>query len=477
MEIEQQDVRRSRRSPALRTALVGTVAGCAVLGGTTAAVLLTGQERTVPAPAAVARARTAVAAGVPAALPELTALVADREARLRNRPRDGRAWAVLGAAYVAEGARTADTRSFPRAEEALRASLRVSGWQNSEALAGLAALANARGDHRAARRWGERAVRSAPGVWTMYPPLVEAYEGLGREPAARLALDRLLALNRGPAAMALAARVYGEQGRFEDAAALLADAAARAAGPAEQAAYAEEAGELAWAQGDPVTALRYAEGALRLDPERCTALAGRGRALAALGRAEEAVESYRKALALHPAPGIALELGELYESLGRAKEAGRTYALTREWVRRDRADGVHGALVRGLLEADHGDPRRAVRVLRREWRRQPGARAADALGWALHRAGEDEEALRFAVRATDPAHGDRTRAALFAYHRGEIERSLGRTGPARRHLAEALRINPYFSPLLARAARSALGELGDPPVDEGPDDVAASPRP
>ncbi|MFJ5529321.1 hypothetical protein [Streptomyces sp. NPDC093261] len=50
-------------------------------------------------------------------------------------------------------------------------------------------------------------MRSAPGTWTPYPPLIEAYEGMGDHQAARRALDGLLRLNRGPAAMAVAARV------------------------------------------------------------------------------------------------------------------------------------------------------------------------------------------------------------------------------------------------------------------------------
>ena len=69
---------------------------------------------------------------------------------------------------------------------------------------------------------------------------------------------------------------------------------------------------------------------------------------------------------------------------------------------------------------------------------------ADALGWALHRAGEDGEALGFARRATDRARGGEVRSAAYAYHRGVIERALGLAAPARRHLAEALRLNPYF---------------------------------
>lgn len=62
------------------------------------------------------------------------------------------------------------------------------------------------------------------------------------------------------------------------------------------------------------------------------------------------------------------------------------------------------------------------------------------------------------------------RSALYAFHRGVIEAELERYGPARRYLEEALRINPYFSPLRVPVAREALQALGDeseePPPSE-----------
>jgi hypothetical protein len=60
------------------------------------------------------------------------------------------------------------------------------------------------------------------------------------------------------------------------------------------------------------------------------------------------------------------------------------------------------------------------------------------------------------------------------YHRGMIERKLERHGAARRHLAEALRINPHFSPLRVPAARAAIEALGEPP-DEGVPEMEGEP--
>ncbi|BAC72862.1 MULTISPECIES: tetratricopeptide repeat protein [Streptomyces] len=479
MEIEQQQPLPSERglSPVARRALIGAITGCFVLGGVLMLLPPAGREPAAPpAPAAgpmagpVAQAKAAVGAGVPVALPALAALVTDHETHLRAHPRDARSWAVLGAAYVAQGKGTADAAYFPKAEEALRTSLNVAPRRNAEALGALAALANARGDYREAKQWGEAAVKMAPKQWPAYAQLIDAYDGLGDYKATGKTLDKLLGLRAGPAAAARAAQVYRARGWREDAAAAIADATARAGSPAEQAVYWQQAGELAWERGEPEQALRYFETALRTDPDRHAALAGQGRALAALGRTSDAVNAYRAALAKQPLAAYAVELGELYESQGLGGAAQVQYYLVRERVRQDAAGGVNNRLVVGQFEADHGDAEVAVRELREEWKRQPSIRVADALGWALHRAGQDQEALGFATKAMDKEHGGGVRSALYAYHRGEIERALDQLAPARRHLAEALRINPHFSPWFAPMAKETLAELGEPPAEGLPGD-------
>ncbi|MEV0175360.1 tetratricopeptide repeat protein [Streptomyces sp. NPDC050803] len=445
--------------------VAASVAGCAVLGGV---LVLLPWERSAggpPAPAPGAQALAAVTTGVPAALPDLAVLIGEREAHLRAHPKDAESWAVLGAAYVEHGRRTAEAGYYPRADRALRTSLKVRPKGNVEALGGLAALANARRDFPAARKWGEAALKLAPKRWTTYPLLIDAYTGVGDHKAAKKSLDRLLELRSGPAVMARAAAVYRDRGWREDAAAQLSDAAAAAGTPAEQAAYLERAGQLAFERGDREVALRHFQAAVRLDPDQRAALAGQGRALAALGRTTEALNAYRMALAKQPLPQYALELGELYESLGLEQAARVQYDVLRERVRGAAAGGADEELVLGQFEADHGDPQAAVRRLRAEWKRQPGIPVADALGWALHRAGKHEEALRFAETATDRTRGGAVRSALYAYHRGMIERELERYGPARRHLQEALRINPYFSLGHVQAARQALQELGEPSLE------------
>ncbi|MEU2231110.1 tetratricopeptide repeat protein, partial [Streptomyces vietnamensis] len=396
-----------------------------------------------PPPGPAERAVIAAHAGAQAALPDLAALIADREEWLRAHPDDEASWAELGAAYTERGGRLGDVRDYPRAERALRRSLaeRPAARGNLEAQLGLGALAGARGDWKTAKEWGERVRKADPRRWPAYPVLMDAYNGLGEYKAAQKALESLEKLHAGAVARGRAAESYRDRGWREDADAAALDAAALAETDPEKAAALARLGDLAWERGEAEEALGRYGAALRLVRDHGPSLAGRARSLAALGRTEEAVRGWRTALARLPLPEYLLEAGELYESLGREEEARALYGRLRAgtWTAAE--------VPLGLLDADHGDPAAAVVRMRAEWARgHRSVRVADALGWALHRSGASKEALGYAKRATEEGF----RSALFAYHRGEIERALNQTGPARRHLEEALRIHPSFSPLYAR---------------------------
>ncbi|MFF9848201.1 tetratricopeptide repeat protein [Streptomyces litmocidini] len=406
-----------------------------------------------PPPGPAERATIAAHAGAQAALPDLAALITDREKWLRAHPDDEASWAELGAAYTERGSRLGDVRDYPRAERALRRSLaeRPAARGNLDAQLGLGALAGARGDWRTAREWGERVRKADPRRWAVYPVLMDAYNGLGEYGAARKAMESLEGLHAGAVVRARAAQTYRDRGWREDADAAALDAAALAETDAEKAAALARLGDLAWERGEPEEALGRFGAALRLVRDHGPSLAGRARALAALGRTDEAVRAWRAALARPARPEYVLEAGELYESLGLDGDARASYERLRTGTWPD------AEVALGLLEADHGDAAAAVVRMRAEWARgHRSVRVADALGWALHRSGASKEALGYAKIATEEG----LRSALFTYHRGEIERALEQTGPARRHLAEALRINPEFSPLHARRAEGGLAALG-----------------
>ncbi|MFD8801740.1 tetratricopeptide repeat protein [Streptomyces atroolivaceus] len=445
----------------LRRAAFGAVAGAVLVAGAVIAVPDGAGEDEPPTPGPVARAEAAAAAGSPASLSDLTALIGDRQKWVETHPADAPSWAVLGTAYVEWGRRSADAAYFTRAEQALQRSLAAQPGErgNTEAWVGLGALANARNDFVAAKKWGETVRARQPKSWTAYPVLIDAYNGLGEYAAAAKATEKFGALRKGAPALARMSEMYRNQGWREDALATAHEAADRAATPAERAAALHRLGDLAAERGEPAEALAQYDAALRTDRGHLASVAGRARALVALDRTDEALAEYRTVTTKLPRPEYVLELGELYESLGLDGDARTQYAKLRDLLTRARTAGVDEALTEARFEADHGDPEAAVELMRTEWEaRRRSSAVADTLAWSLHRAGRSEEGMQYAERAV----GTGVRNASYAYHLGMIESALGQDGPARGHLEEALRTDPGFSPLAAPLAREALDALGEP---------------
>ncbi|MGW3300643.1 hypothetical protein [Streptomyces rubiginosohelvolus] len=457
----------------LRRAAFGAVAAGVLLAGALVAVD-DGDERPKE-PGPVERAEAAATAGSPASLSDLTALIGDRQKWVESHPKDAPSLATLGTAYVEWARRSADTAYYARAEQALKRSLEAQPGErgNGAAWLGLAALANARHDFLAAKRWGETVKKQQPKAWNVYPVLIDAYTGLGDQKAATAATETFGELRKGVPALARTADLYRGNGWREDALATAREAADRATQPAEKAEALHRLGELARERGEPEEAVAQFDAALRTDAAQYASLAGRARALAALDRTDEALAAYQSALEKLPRPQYALELGELYESLGLDGDARTQYAKLREMVAAAKKDGVDESLVLARFEADHGDPEAAVELLRAQWRGQHrSAAVADALGWALHRAGKSEEGLEYAQLAADTG----VRNASYAYHLGVIQRELADYGPARRNLEQAVRTDPAFSPLASPLAQEALDALGEPPPG-GPGETQQPPPP
>lgn len=459
----------------LRRAAFGAVAGAVLVTGAVVAVPDEDKDAAPPVSGPVSRAMTATTAGSPASLSDLTALIGDRQAWVGTHPSDARSWAVLGSAYVEWGRRAADPAYYTRAEQALKRSLNVQPGDrgNEAAWVGLASLANARHDFVTAKKWGETVRARQPKQWAVYPELIDAYNGLGDQKSAITAVEKYTALRAGVPALGRTAQMYRDRGWREDALATAQDAANRAKSPAEKAACLSRLGDLAWERGEPQEAVAQYGAALRTDRAHHASLAGRARALAALGRTDEAQRDYQAALAKSPRPEYLLELGELYESLGLDGDSVNQYSRLRTSLTRARAQGVDEALLLGRFEAAHGDADAAAEQLRAEWDLgHRSAAVADALGWALHRAGDPDAALEYARKAVDTGG----RNASYAYHLGMIQGALRDFGPARRNLEEALRTNPKFSPLDAPRAQEALDTMGLPPAG-GPQDMQPAPPP
>ncbi|MFD7703044.1 tetratricopeptide repeat protein [Streptomyces caelestis] len=389
---------------------------------------------------------------------DLGAGIRSLQAHLRSQPRDFGSWATLGTAYVEQARTQGDPSRYPQAERALERSLALAPG-NEQALAGRAALAAARHDFTGALAYADRALEQNPYSERALCSRIDALVELGRYEEAAGAAATADRRRPGVPVFTRYAYVRELRGDVRTARQVLRRALDSASSPADVAYVATALGQLAWNQGEYEAALTHYARALAADDGHLPALEGRARAQAAGGDRAGAVKTLEQVVVRAPLPGPLVALGELYEERGadgdRAK-ARDQYALVDAWTALARAGGVDADLDTALAAADHGDAGEALRAARAEWDRRHSVHTADALAWALHVNGRDEEALPYARRATATGY----RNAAFLYHRGVIEKATGHDRAARGSLTAALELNPGFSPPGARAARAALKELG-----------------
>jgi tetratricopeptide (TPR) repeat protein len=376
--------------------------------------------------------------------------------RLRRVPGDWRTWAALGMAYLERARVTTDPAWYPKAEEAVRQSLRVRPKSNTEGLTARGALANARHDFAAARRDARAAVASNDYYSEAYAVLADAETQLGNVSAATTAIQRLLDLRPGLPAYARASYDLELRGQVDAARDLMRRALDTAVDRYDIAFCRTQLGDLAFNAGDLTRAdAEYAAG-LKADPSSTALRRGRARVAAAQGKLDQALADYAAITRRSPTPSYLLEYAELLKVAGRDGSAQlRLAAAAHELFR---ANGGTDGLTGAALASATGRPDLALKEARAEWSRRQHVDVADTLAWALHLSGKDSEALGYAKRA----HASGARSALYAYHLGVIEKALGSVEPARRHLREALAVNPYFSPVDAELARQALTELDTP---------------
>lgn len=434
----------------MRVALRIVAAG--VLGAT---VFLAGAVR-LPAPDGRREVSLLEGVSLPARVTagSTSEVIAALQNRLEVAPSDWGAAASLGHAYVQQARLTADPSSYPRAEEAFRRSLSLHR-DNTEALVGMGTLALARHEFREALGWGRRAISANPYGAAGHGVVGDALIEMGRYRTAFRAFQRMADLRPGLSAYARASYARELQGDIAGAIGLM-RMAERSAGSAEDAAWAAfELGELFWSTGRLRDAEASYRRARRRAPPYVAPMAGVSRILFARGRVREAIRLYRRVVDTFPAPEHVAALGDLYATAGRPELAMDQYSLVRAEQSLFEANGVNVDLELALFDADHGRPRAALRAARAAWSQRKSVTAADTIAWALYKSGQSDAASEYARRALRLG----TRHPLFSFHAGMIELRLGHESRARILLRTALRLNPHFSIIHARTARSVLARL------------------
>jgi tetratricopeptide (TPR) repeat protein len=205
----------------------------------------------------------------------------------------------------------------------------------------------------------------------------------------------------------------------------------------------------------PAAEASYLE-ALNTFPDYYRALAGLAQVRAAQPRYPEAVDLYRKAIAIVPLPDYAAALGDVYTKLGRPQDAQKQYELV-EYI--GYLNTLNKVLYNRELAYFYADHDRklpeALDLARRELEVRQDIYAHDVLAWALYKNDRLQEARTAMMEALKLGTKD---ARLF-FHTGMIHYRLEEHEKARDYLRRALATNPYFHILHAEAAERTLKAL------------------
>jgi len=399
--------------------------------------------------------------GAASTVEDLATLISAARDRLDRLPGDWVTWARLGQAHVQQARITADPRQYPLAEQALNRSMELHPQENSPALTGFGALAAARHEFGRALDYGQQAVTADPYSAAAHGVVADALVELGRYDDAATAIQRMVDLRPDTGSYARASYLNELNGRLPAARQLMELALQAAPSPADAAFAHQHLALLALAAGESDAAWPHVEQGLAVAPGYPPLRALRAKLLAARGDTPAAVEELRAVVTRLPIPEYASALGDLLAVTGDRNGAEQQYGLVRASAQLFAAAGVRVDLDLVVFEADRavldGAPLSASTVedARKGYQERPSVTAADALAWALHATGESKEALKYA----DLALRLGTKSPEYHYHRGMIRLAAGDKAGAKADLAEALRINPHFSPRHATRALDTLGAL------------------
>jgi tetratricopeptide (TPR) repeat protein len=357
-----------------------------------------------------------------------------------------------GDAYLQRVRDTGDAALYTRAERSFDSALRRDP-RNVTAVIGAGTLALARHDFREGLRLGERALSLAPATVRPYAVIVDAQIELGRYDEAERSLQRMVDLRPNLASYARVSYFRELNGDLRGAAQAMSLAVSAGGGTPENVAYVQSLlGDLALRRGRVGAAASAYRQALRVVGDHPPALIGLARVEVARGDLDAASMALRRA----GERGDPVTLTEIELARGRKAAAAIQIEKADAQHRQELAQGAHPDPGMAEFEADHGSRRRAVTLGRRIYAEAPSVEAADALGWALTRAGRSAEGLRMAREALRLGSRDPS----FHYHAGITAAAAGRPAMARRELRRALAPDPSFSPYHAARARRELRRLG-----------------
>jgi tetratricopeptide (TPR) repeat protein len=386
------------------------------------------------------------------------------EERLKRDPDDFIAHNKLAGQYLQRLRETGDVTYLNLASKAATASMAVlPAEQNTGGLTALAQVEYSSHEFMAARDHAMRLTELEPNKAYPYQILGDALLELGEYERAEVAFRQMqkFGSNQGVSGIVMeqrVARLASLHGDMEAAerhmSRALNLALALPAPPRETVAWCRwQLGEIAFAVGDYPTAERHYRDALTTFPDYFRALASLGRVRASQGDLNAAIEAQEHAARIIPDPSFIAALGDLYQLVGRDKDAIEQYDLVEKI---GRLNELNGSLYNRQLSqfyADHDlKADEAYANAAKEYDVRRDIHGADTLAWAALKAGkivEAQRAIKDAVRLG-------TKDARLFYHASMIARAAGDNSAAQDYYRRMVALNPKFDLMQAAIAKKTF---------------------
>ncbi|MGH7235845.1 MAG: tetratricopeptide repeat protein [Nitrospiraceae bacterium] len=378
---------------------------------------------------------------------------------LHRNPNDARTYYRLGDAYIQKARESGDPTYFTLAEESLKKCLTLAPTYGGAARH-LAFVLYSKHAFEDAAVQAAKAIELDPKDNHAYGILGDAYLETGKYEQARQAYEKMIKIRKdlhSYSRLSGLKSLRGEtKGAIEDLKRAIREGKANGR-PNESIAWTQ------WQLGSEQFALghlkeaeaQYLE-ALKTYPNYYRGFAGLAQVRAAQKRYEEAIDLYRKAIAIIPLPDSVGALGDVYMQVGRPEEARKQYDLVEYIGYLNTLNKVLYNRELAYFYADHDMKlRESLELAKKELEVRRDIYAYDVLAWALYKNELPQEAAAAAGEALKLGTKD---AKLF-FHAGMIYHRLGEAEKAQQYLQRALSTNPYFHIFHADVAQRTLTAL------------------
>ncbi|MBC8127735.1 MAG: tetratricopeptide repeat protein [Gloeobacteraceae cyanobacterium ES-bin-144] len=378
--------------------------------------------------------------------------------KTRTSPSDPKNWILTGDVLAQLQRETEAPRYHDAAEAAYLEALRRAP-KSAAALAGMAWVTGGRHQFDKSIEWGNQALAADPECIDALGILGDAALELGDYDLAFEHYQKMMDLRPDLSSWSRGAHLLWLSGETNKAMTLMAKAIAAGAPFAENTAWCRvQMATMLFHQGALPPAEDTIRPLLEAESRNSHLLLLAARIAAAKGDFSLAEKHYHTLLEAGPHPQAYAGIGNLMNAQGKAEAAAEFYLKVENLHTAHVKDGVHdhGFMAKFLADTD----RNLIEALRmaEEHKLTKNVQEADTLAWVYYKNGM----LPQAVAAMKTALSQKTPDPEIHYHAGMIASAYGDLTSARKHLKQALAMNPHFSLTQAPLAVKALQQLDAP---------------